>query len=154
MEAAARFQNLRLHYLEGSKRAGLELNEALTTSDLAKFASGADRPGDAANYESLPTQWTKFLTPTTVKDFKPKYMSDARARRPRSSRTSRADRLPDGAGPGAHGVPDPGQEDRSPLGLLVRGVQVNDDLEQLMMVPDALPQMAKSTPRTTAACGC
>ncbi|GAB2762041.1 phage major capsid protein [Nocardioides pakistanensis] len=57
----------------GSKAALLRLNEAVTTSDLFKSALGdvLDREM-VAQYDDIETQWTKFSTRTTVKDFRPK----------------------------------------------------------------------------------
>jgi hypothetical protein len=145
MEAAARFQNLRLHYLEGSKRAGLDLMEALTTSDLAKFASGAviDREM-LKNYDSIDTQWTKFLTPTTVKDFKPKYMSTLQLGSQTFKDVPERSGYPMAQGPALTEYPISVKKTGLLWGFSFESY-INDDLEQLMMVPDTFPQMAKDT---------
>lgn len=57
----------------GSKAALLRLNEAVTTSDLFKSALGDVLDRELLDqYEDIETQWTKFATRTTVKDFRPK----------------------------------------------------------------------------------
>lgn len=133
------------HYREGSKRAAFELNEALTTSDLARFASGAliDREM-LANYDSLPTQWPKFLTPTTLKDFKPKYMSElvlgSQVFKDVPERTA----YPVAQGPTLGEFPIQGKKTGLLWGFSFEA-SVNDDLDQLMLVPDAMPQMAVDT---------
>ena len=132
-------------YRSGSKRAGMEIAEAITTNDLARFASGAliDREMQQ-NYEALPTQWTKFCTPTTTASFKPKYLSSIEL-----------------GGQVFKDVPErtPYQMAESPelgeypvqvkkTGLLYGWsfeAGVNDDLEQLLAVPNAFPQMAIDT---------
>jgi Mu-like prophage major head subunit gpT len=144
-EAAKAVAMLMHHTREGSKRAAFELNEALTTSDLAQFASGMliDREM-LANYESLPTQWPKFLTPTSLKDFKPKYMSElvlgAQVFKDVPERTA----YPMAQGPRLAEYPIQGKKTGLLWGFSFEA-QVNDDLEQLMMVPNAMPQMAVDT---------
>lgn len=145
MEAAKAVAVLIEHVREGSRRASFELNEALTTSDLARFASGMliDREM-IANYDSLPTQWTKFLTPTSLKDFKPKYMSElvlgAQVFKDVPERTA----YPVAQGPTLGEFPIQGKKTGLLWGFSFEA-QVNDDLEQLMMVPNAMPQMAVDT---------
>ncbi|MDP9820390.1 phage major capsid protein [Nocardioides massiliensis] len=145
MEAALGMARLIAHYREGSARAALELNEALTTSDLARFASGMliDREM-LQNYDALPTQWGKFLTPTTVKDFKPKSLATlelgAQVFKDVPERTA----YPVAKGPEL----DEKFIQAKKTGLLYGWsfeAQVNDDLEQLQMVPQAFPQMARDT---------
>jgi hypothetical protein len=97
-----------------------------------------------ANYESLPTQWPKFLTPTTLKDFKPKYMSElvlgAQVFKDVPERTA----YPMAKGPRLAEYPIQGKKTGLLWGFSFEA-QVNDDLEQLMMVPNAMPQMAVDT---------
>lgn len=53
------------------------VNEALTTSDLFKAASGEVLDQELlATYEQMPKQWQKFATRTTLKDFRPKRLVD------------------------------------------------------------------------------
>jgi hypothetical protein len=145
MQEALGMARLIEHYREGSKRAAFEINEALTTSDLARFASGMliDREM-LANYDSLPTQWTKFLTPTTLKDFKPKYMSElvlgAQVFKDVPERTA----YPVAQGPTLGEFPIQGKKTGLLWGFSFEA-SVNDDLEQLMMVPNSMPQMAADT---------
>lgn len=145
MQEALGMARLIQHYREGSKRAALELNEALTTSDLAQFASGMliDREM-LSNYDSLPTQWTKFLTPTTLKDFKPKYMSQlelgAQVFKDVPERTA----YPMAEGPTLGEYPIQGKKTGLLWGFSFEA-QVNDDLDQLMLVPNQMPQMAVDT---------
>jgi len=57
----------------GDKVALLRVNEAITTSDLFKSATGEVLDRELlAQYEDIETQWTKFAARTRVKDFKPK----------------------------------------------------------------------------------
>lgn len=132
-------------FRQGSKRAALELTEAITTSDLAKFASGAliDREM-LANYQALPTQWTKFLTPTTTASFKPKYMSAIEV----GGQVFKdvPERTPYQMAEGAELSEYPVQVKKT--GLLYGWsfeAGVNDDLDQLLAIPNAFPQMAVDT---------
>lgn len=61
----------------GDKAAGLLLNEAMTTSDLFRSATGEvlDTMTLAA-YEDVAPQWSKFAARTTVPNFKPKRLLD------------------------------------------------------------------------------
>ena len=60
-----------------SDRIRLAVNEALTTSDLFRSATGdvLDREM-LAQYQTMPKQWDKFASRTTVKDFRPKKLTD------------------------------------------------------------------------------
>lgn len=133
------------HVREGSRRAAFELIEALTTSDLARFASGMliDREM-LANYDALPTQWDKFLTPTTVKDFGPKYLSalelGAQVFKDVPERTA----YPHAQGPTLSEYPIYAKKTGLLWGFSFEA-QVNDELEQLMEVPRQMPQMARDT---------
>lgn len=144
-EAITAVATLMKHTREGSKRAAFELNEALTTSDLAQFASGAiiDREM-LANYDSLPTQWPKFLTPTALKDFKPKYMSELALGSQVFKDVPERTPYPMAVGPDLKEYPIQGKKTGLLWGFSFEA-QVNDDLEQLMMVPQAMPQMAVDT---------
>lgn len=145
MEAALGMAKLMTHVREGSKRAALELNEALTTSDLAQFASGMliDREM-LANYDALPTQWTKFLTPTVLKDFKPKYMSQLELGSQVFKDVPERTGYPMATGPELAEYPIQGKKTGLLWGFSFEA-QVNDDLEQLMLVPQQMPQMAVDT---------
>lgn len=145
LEAAASMATLIQHTREGSRRARFELQEALTTSDLAQFASGMliDREM-LQNYDALPKQHPKFLTRTTVKSFKPKYMSElylgAQVFKDVPERTA----YPMAQGPALGEYPIQVKKTGLLWGFSFEG-QVNDDLDQLMMVPNQMPQMATDT---------
>lgn len=145
MQEALGMARLIQHYREGSKRAALELNEALTTSDLAQFASGMliDREM-LQNYDALPTQWTKFLTPTTLKDFKPKYMSTLELGAQVFKDVPERTPYPMAEGPTLGEYPIQGKKTGLLWGFSFEA-QVNDDLDQLMLVPNQMPQMAVDT---------
>ena len=145
MEAVKGTAVLIQHYREGSKRAALELNEAITTNDLARYASGEiiDREM-LANYQALPVQWGKFCTLTTTSSFKPKYLStlelggqvfkDVPERHPYQM----------AEGPDLSEYPVFVKK----TGLLYGWsfeAGINDDLEQLLAVPRAFPQAAVDT---------
>lgn len=145
MEAVRGMSSLIGHYREGSRRAGLEIVEAITTSDLARFATGAiiDREM-LANYDALPLQWTKFCTPTTTASFKPKQMSAIEI----GGQTFKdvPERTPYQMAEGA-------ELSEYPVAVKKTGLMygwtfeagINDDLEQLLAVPKAFPQMAIDT---------
>lgn len=145
MEAALGMAKLITHYREGSKRAAFELNEALTTSDLAQFASGMliDREM-LQNYDALPTQWGKFLTPTTLKDFRPKYMSTLELGSQVFKDVPERTAYPMAQGPELSEFPIQGKKTGLLWGFSFEA-SVNDDLEQLMTVPNSFPQMAVDT---------
>lgn len=132
-------------YRDGSRRAGFELTEALTTNDLAKFASGAiiDREM-LANYDALPTQWPKFLTPTTVKDFRPKYLSTLELGSQVFKDVPERTPYPQAQGPALTEYPIQAKKTGLGWGFSFEA-GVNDDLEQLLLVPREFPQMAVDT---------
>lgn len=145
MEAVRDCAVLISHVREGSPRAALELAEALTTNDLARFATGAivDREM-LGNYASLPTQWGKFLTPTTVKDFKPKSLATLEL----GSQVFKD--VPERTPYPALNGPTLGERTiqvGKTGGLYGFSFEagVNDDLEQLLMVPRQMPQIAVDT---------
>lgn len=145
MAEAAKFALRRKHFLEGSRRAGLDIIEALTTSDLARYASGAviDREIQR-NYDALDTQWPKFLTPTTVKDFKPKYMSTLELGSQTFKDVPERTPYPMAAPPVLAEYPIKAKKTGLLWGFSWEAA-VNDDLEQLMLVPEQMPQMAVDT---------
>jgi hypothetical protein len=61
----------------GSELANMLVHEAFSTSDLFKSAAGdvLDREM-LAQYQEMPTQWSKFSTRTTVRNFKKKYLRE------------------------------------------------------------------------------
>lgn len=145
LEAASHAAFLIQHMREGSRRARFELQEAITTSDLLQFASGMliDREM-LQNYEAAEKQWPKFLTRTTVKSFKPKFLSElylgAQVFKDVPERTP----YPHAQGPALGEYPISVKKTGLLWGFSFEG-QVNDDLDQLMMVPNQMPQMALDT---------
>lgn len=145
LEAAKSVAALMQHVREGSALARVRLLEALTTSDIAQFASGMliDRQM-LQNYEAAPKQHPKFLTPTTVKSFKPKYMSElylgAQVFKDVPERTP----YPTAQGPALGEYPIQVKKTGLLWGFSFEA-QVNDDLDQLMLVPNQMPQMAIDT---------
>ena len=76
-EAMVRAKTLLDAAESGSKLALLQINEAITTSDLFKSAVGNVLDYELLRqYEDIETQWTKIAARTTVKDFKPKRLVD------------------------------------------------------------------------------
>lgn len=66
----------------GDKVALLRVNEAITTSDLFKSATGEVLDRELLRqYEDIETQWTKIAARTTLKDFKPKKLVDLQRNR-------------------------------------------------------------------------
>ena len=133
------------HARDGSRRAAFELAEALTTSDLTRFASGAliDREM-LANYTALPTQWGKFFTPTSTASFKPKYLSTIEL----GGQVFKD--VPEGT---PYQMAAPGVLGEYPVQVKKTGLLwgftfeagINDDLDQLMAVPNAFPRNAVDT---------
>lgn len=132
-------------YRDGSRRAGFELGEALTTNDLARFASGAiiDREMQQ-NYDALPTQWPKFLSPTTVGDFKPKYMSSLELGAQVFKDVPERTPYPVASEPELAEYPITAKKTGLLWGFSFEA-GINDDLDQLLLVPRQFPQMAVDT---------
>lgn len=144
-EAAESVALLMQHVREGSALARVRLLEALTTSDLVRFASGMliDRQM-LLNYQEAPKQWTKFLTPTTVKTFKPKYMSELYLGMQTFKDVPERTPYPTAQGPALGEYPIQVKKTGLLWGFSFEA-QVNDDLDSLMMVPNQMPQMAIDT---------
>lgn len=145
MREAQGMATLLRHYEEGSRRAGLEVIEAITTSDLARYASGAlvDRQM-LENYASVPSQWGKFCTPTTVDSFKPKYLSTMELGG--NTFADVPERTP-------YQMVGGGELSEYPISVKKTGrlygwsieAAINDDLGQLLSIRTAFPQMAVDT---------
>ena len=130
---------------QGSKRAGDAIAEAITTNDLARYASGAiiDREM-LANYQALPTQWTKFCTQTVTNSFKPKYMSSLELGGQVFKDVPERTPYQMAQGPDLSEYPVQVKKTGLLWGWSFEA-GVNDDLDQLMLVPKAFPQMAIDT---------
>jgi hypothetical protein len=145
LEAAKSVAKLMQHVREGSALARVRLCEALTTSDLASYASGMliDREM-LQNYDAMPKQWPKFLTRTTVKSFKPKYLSELYLGSQVFKDVPERTPYPMAQGPALGEYPIQVTKTGLLWGFSFEA-QVNDDLDQLMMVPNQFPQMAVDT---------
>lgn len=62
--------------VRGNKRAMLDLNEAMSTSDFPNLLGAVFGRELMATYEQLPKIWPAFATRTTVNDFRPKTLVD------------------------------------------------------------------------------
>lgn len=64
-------------WIKGDPRAALQVQEALSTSDLFRSATGDVLDRELlARYGDVPTQWASVAARTTVRNFKPKTMVD------------------------------------------------------------------------------
>lgn len=133
------------HYKEGSRRAGREILEALSTSDLARYASGQviDRIM-LDNYAAMDTQWQKFCAPTTVNSFRPSYLSEKGV--PKQTFKDVPEKTP-------FPMAKTGDVAENPIQVAKTGLlfgfsfeaRVNDDLEQLVAITDSFPEIARET---------
>lgn len=132
------------HAWGGSELANLLVHEAFSTSDLFKSAAGdvLDREM-LAQYQEMPTQWGKFSTRTTVKNFKKKYLRELAGGR------TRLDLVPEHTGyPSA----DYSVTERS-IQVAKYGRQfgysfearINDELDELQQVPGNFAIAARMT---------
>lgn len=62
--------------IKGNKRAMLDLNEAMSTSDFPNLLGAVFGRELMATYEQLPKIWPAFATRTTLNDFRPKTLVD------------------------------------------------------------------------------
>ena len=145
MDCINRTSILMQHYEEGSRRAGFDLAEAISSNDLVKFSVGAiiDRQILAA-YDSLPQQWRKFLVRVPLRDFKKKSLAEVVL----GSQVFKD--VPE-FGPFPH-LKGPELDEKFIQARKTGGLwgfsfeaSVNDDLDQLMRIPRAFPQIASDT---------
>lgn len=128
----------------GDKYAALVVNEALSTSDLFKSATGdlLDRVLLAA-YNEQPKVWDKFATKVNVRNFKPKNMVDIMGGR------SRLDLVPELT---EYPSADTASKEYS-IAAKKFGRRfgysweagVNDDIDELRRIPDAFASAARIT---------
>lgn len=134
---------------DGDIRAAVQVREALSTSDLFVSATGdvLDRELLAA-YSDITPEWQKFATRTTVRNFKPKKLIDLMGGR------SKLDAVPElSAYPGA-------EHDTREFSIQVAKfgrqfgfsweAMVNDDLDELMQIPNTFAQAAAITETANA----
>lgn len=129
---------------DGDRRAAVIVHEALSTSDLFVSATGDVLDRELlAQYTSIQAEWAAFASRTTVRNFKPKKLIDLLGGR------SLLERVPElTAYPGA-------EYDTREYEIAVAkfGRQfgfswealINDDLDELMQIPDAFGQAAAMT---------
>ncbi len=129
---------------DGDIRAAVTVKEALSTSDLFVSATGDVLDRELlAQYTAITAEWSSFATRTLVRNFKPKKMVDILGGR------SSLERVPELTGyPGAVG-------DTREYSIQVAkfGRQfgfswealINDDLDELMQIPNTFGQAAALT---------
>lgn len=128
----------------GDKAALLRVNEAITTSDLFKSATGEvlDTMTLAA-YQEQTTQWTKFAARTTVRNFKSKKLRDF---------TGASQRLPSVPEHSNYPIADADLVERlisvgkfgEQYGYTLEA-RVNDDIGELNQVPNSWASKARYT---------
>lgn len=129
---------------DGSARAALAVQEALSTSDLFRSVSGdvLDRELLSA-YRALDPQWSGFATRTTVRNFKPKKLVDLLGGRTALDRVPELTEYPEGA----H---DTAEYDISVDKFGRRfgyswEASINDDIDELRRMPDNFAVAASIT---------
>lgn len=140
LEAAKLFAALR----EGAPMAPILIHEALSTSDLFKSAAGDifDREM-LAQYTAMPSQWGKFSTRTTVRDFRPKRLIELAGGRRRLERVPELTEYP--------GVDYTTAERTVSVGKFGRAfgysfeAKINDQLDELLQVPGEFANSATLT---------
>lgn len=128
----------------GDKLALIRVNEAITTSDLFKSATGEVLDRELlAQYEDIETQWTKFAARTTVKDFKPKRLVDLTRNRHGLSRVPEHSNYPlasTSASEKTIQVAKFGEQ----FGYTLEA-RINDDIGELQVVPNGWATQARYT---------
>lgn len=129
---------------DGDLRAAVQVREALSTSDLFVSATGDVLDRELlARYSAITPEWQGFASRTLVRNFKPKKLIDILGGR------SVLERVPElTAYPGA-------EYDTREYSIAVAKfgrqfgfsweAMVNDDLDELMQIPDAFSQAAAIT---------
>lgn len=134
---------------KGDIRAAVLMQEALATSDLFKSATGDVLDQELlARYQEMPTFWANFASRTTVRNFKPKRLVD----------------LLGGRG-ALDAVPELSPYPSAGYGRAERYISVskfgrrfgfsweagiNDDLDELMLIPNAYAAAARAREDKTA----
>lgn len=134
---------------DGDLRAAVQVREALSTSDLFVSATGDVLDRELLQqYTAVQAEWAGFASRTTVRNFKPKKLIDLLGGR------SGLDRVPElTAYPGAEGDKREYQISVAKFGRQFGfswEALVNDDLDELMQIPDAFAQAAAITEDTIA----
>lgn len=129
---------------QGNDRVRFAVNEAITTSDLFRSATGdvLDREM-LAQYAQMPRQWDKFSTRTTVNDFRPKKLIDLAGARTVLPRVPEHSNYPEAGYSLTErdiGVQKTGEQ----FGYSFES-RVNDQLNELRAVPDSWAGKAVAT---------
>lgn len=128
----------------GDRVAMLRVNEAITTSDLFKSATGEVLDRELlAQYEDVETQWTKFAARTSVKDFKPKSLVELSRNRHGLRRVPEHSNYP---------IASTGADERTiqvgkfgeQYGYSLEA-RVNDDIGELQQIPNGWATQARYT---------
>lgn len=129
---------------EGNRMASIAVHEALSTSDLFRSAAGDvfDR-SMLAQYQAMPTQWTKFASRTLVRDFRPKYLRELSGARTRLERVPELSEYPSADYQVAERTIKVGKFGRR-FGYSFEAV-INDRLEELKQVPGEFANAARLT---------
>lgn len=129
---------------QGSAMANLLVHEALSTSDLFASAAGdvLDRE-TLAQYEAMPTQWTKFSTRTTVRNFKKKYLRELAGGRTRFERVPELTEYPAADYSVAERYVEVAKYGRM-FGYSFEA-RINDELDELQQVPGEFGTAARLT---------
>jgi hypothetical protein len=128
----------------GSNVASIMVHEALSTSDLFKSAAGdvLDREM-LAQYAAMPTQWTKFASRTTVRNFKKKYLRELSGGRRRFERVPELTEYPSADYAVAERSIQVAKFGRR-FGYSFEA-QINDELDELKQVPGEFANAARLT---------
>jgi hypothetical protein len=118
----------------GNAMAPHVVNEALSTSDLFKSATGDVLDAEMlAQYQAMPKQWDKFAARTTVRNFKPKQLRELSGGRLRFERVPELTEYPSADYSVAERSIQVGKYGRR-FGYSFEA-QVNDELDELAQVP-------------------
>lgn len=134
---------------DGDIRAGVQVKEALSTSDLFVSATGDVLDRELlAQYSQIESEWAGFATRTLVRNFKPKKLVDILGGR------TALDLVPElTAYPGAEHM---SREYAIAVAKFGRQfgfsweAMINDDLDELMQIPGTFAQAAGLTEDTSA----
>ena len=128
----------------GDKMAALVVNEAISTSDLFKSATGdvLDRLL-LASYAEQPKVWDKFATRVQVRNFKPKKMVDIMGGRNRLDLVPELTEYP-GADTASKEYSIAAKKFGRRFGYSWEA-GVNDDIDELRRIPDAFASAARIT---------
>lgn len=129
---------------QGDPRAAVLLQEALSTSDLFKSAVGDVLDQELlARYEELPSFWSNFASRTTVRNFKPKRLIDLLGGRNALEAVAELAPYPSAKAQVAEKFIAVSKFGRRVGFSWEAGI--NDDIDELMAVPNAYAAAARAT---------